>query len=235
MSEPITLPGMLLSDAQKVRPHGPVHREKAGQGVGVFGGAFDPPHCAHVALVEAALVQLQLDHVHVLPTGQAWHKPRGLSAAPHRVAMTRLAFAHLPQVLVDEREVHRTGPSYTIDTLHQLQAQYPQVQLYLLLGDDQRRSLSAWHKIDEIERIAIICAASRDKAVRAWHEDEHTHAPSLSHFDTLQARILSLDMPLMPHSATAIRELAATEQALTGLVDPAIERYINEHHLYRPH
>ena len=205
------------------------------QRIGVFGGAFDPPHLAHVALVEAAIAQLQLQQVHVLPTGEAWHKPRQLSEAAHRVAMTRLAFAHVPAVLVDEREIRRTGPSFTVDTLHELQAQYPQAQLYLLLGDDQRRSLPYWHQIGEIARIAIICAAGRDAAVRAWNEDSRTaHSPP-SLFDTLQARIRSLDMPLMPHSATDIRVLAATQQALTGLVSPAVERYILEHHLYRPH
>jgi len=209
--------------------------QAAVQRLGIFGGAFDPPHLAHVALVEAAVAQLQLDHVHVLPTGQAWHKPRNLSDSAHRLAMTRLAFAHAPQVVVDEREILRTGPSYTVDTLHELQSEYPQAQLYLLLGDDQRRSLSSWHQIGEIERIAIICAAGRDMAVRAWNEesgDARTHPP-LS--DTLQARICTLGMPLMPHSATDIRVLAATEQALTGLVSPAVERYIHEHHLYRPH
>ncbi len=205
------------------------------QRLGIFGGAFDPPHLAHVALVEAAVAQLQLDQVCVLPTGQAWHKPRNLSDAAHRLAMTRLAFAHLSNVLVDEREILRSGPSYTVDTLHELQKEYPMAQLYLLLGDDQRRSLSSWRQIDEIERIAIICAAGRDMAVRAWNEESGDAPTNLSLSNTLQARIRSLDMPLMPHSATDIRVLSATEQALTGLVTPAVERYIHEHHLYRPH
>lgn len=205
------------------------------QRLGVFGGAFDPPHRAHVALVEAAITQLQLDQVRVLPTGQAWHKPRNLSDAEHRLAMTRLAFAPVPQVVVDEREIQRTGPTYTVDTLRELQTEYPQAQLYLLLGDDQRRSLPAWHQIGEIGRIAIICAAGRDMAVRAWNEESGAAPTNPPLSDTLQARIRTLDMPLMPHSATDIRVLAATEQALTGLVSPAVERYIHEHHLYRPH
>ena len=209
--------------------------QAAVQRLGVFGGAFDPPHRAHVALVEAAVAQLQLDHVHVLPTGQAWHKPRLLSDAAHRLAMTRLAFAHMPEVVVDEREILRTGPSYTVDSLHELKTEYPQAQLYLLLGDDQRRSLSSWHQIGEIARIAIICAAGRDMAVRAWSEESGDAPTNPPLSDTLQARICTLDMPLMPHSATDIRVLAATEQALTGLVSPAVERYIHEHHLYRPH
>lgn len=210
--------------------------EKAGvQGLGVFGGAFDPPHPAHVTLVETAIQQLNLDRVHVVPTGRAWHKTRPLTDAHHRVAMARLVFAHLPQVVVDEREVRREGPSYTVDTLKTLQAEFPKAQLYLLLGDDQRRTLPSWHQIDDIARIAIICAAGRDRAVRAWSEDLDSTASTAKLSDTLQARILSLDMPLMPHSATDIRVLAAQEQTLTGLVNPAVERYIHDHHLYRPH
>jgi nicotinate-nucleotide adenylyltransferase len=209
---------------------------KAGmQRLGVFGGAFDPPHLAHVALVEAAIEQLQLQQVRVFPTGDAWHKPRQLSDAVNRVAMTRLAFAHLPLVVVDERETCRSGPSYTVDTLHELQNEYPQAQLFLLIGDDQRRSLPSWLQIGEIGRIAIICAADRDMAVRAWNEESGAAPTNPPLSDTLQARIRTLDMPLMPHSATDIRVLAATEQALTGLVPPAVERYIHEHHLYRPH
>jgi nicotinate-nucleotide adenylyltransferase len=205
------------------------------QRLGIFGGAFDPPHLAHVALVEAAMAQFHLQQVHVVPTGKAWHKPRQLSAAAHRLAMTRLAFSHLPSVVVDDRETLRTGPSYTVDTLHALQVEYPRAQLYLLLGDDQRRSLASWHQIDEISRIVIICAAGRDTAVHAWSEDPSAQHPSTPLSDTLQARIWPLDMPHMPHSATDIRVLSATAQALTGLVSTAVEQYIHEHHLYRPH
>lgn len=205
------------------------------QRLGVFGGSFDPPHLAHVALVEAAMAQLHLDRVQVLPTGQAWHKQRELSDAAHRLAMVRLAFAHLPRVQVDGREIARRGPSYTVDTLHELQAEYPGAQLYLLIGDDQRRALPAWHRIGEIGRIAIICAAGRDSAVRAWTENPDAPQPTLPPSDLQHPPIQPLDMPPMPHSATDIRVLAAAGQALTGLVPAAVERYIHEHHLYRPH
>jgi nicotinate-nucleotide adenylyltransferase len=203
--------------------------------LGVFGGAFDPPHRAHVALVEAAIAQLQLSQVRVLPTGQAWHKTRDLTEAEHRLAMARLAFAHLPQVVIDDREIRRDGPSYTVETLRALQLEFGQAQIYLLMGDDQRRALPSWHQISEIERLAIICAAGRDRAVRAWNEDAGTPATPSQLSDTLQARILTLDMPLMPLSATDIRALVATGQPLNGWVCPAVERYIHDHHLYRPH
>ena len=193
--------------------------------IGVFGGAFDPPHLAHVALVRSAIDALQLDEVRVLPTGQPWHRLGSLTDASHRLAMTRLAFAGVPQVVVDDREIRRAGPSYTVDTLTEMAREQP-AQWYLLIGDDQRRSLPAWHRIDEIARLAIICAAARDLQVAAWHtgEPDATTVPG--------PQIQPLPMPLMPISATDIRERLSRQTGVDGLVSPAVERYIHEHHLY---
>ena len=193
--------------------------------IGVFGGAFDPPHLAHVALVRSAIDALRLDEVRVLPTGQAWHRSGPLTDAQHRLAMTRLAFAGLPEVVVDDREIRRAGPSYTVDTLAEI-AREQAAQLYLLIGDDQRRSLPAWHRIDEIDRLAIICAAARDPQVAAWSagEPEASAVPG--------PEIQPLPMPLMPISATDIRERLSRQIGVDGLVTPAVERYIHEHHLY---
>ena len=80
-----------------------------GQRIGVFGGAFDPPHNAHIALARAAIEQFALGALHIVPTGQAWHKARALSASSHRLAMARLAFEDIPRIVVDERELQRTG------------------------------------------------------------------------------------------------------------------------------
>ena len=77
----------------------------AARRIGIFGGSFDPPHLAHVALARAAVTQLGLDELHILPTGQAWHKARALTAASHRLAMARLAFA-AQFAVVDDRVRH---------------------------------------------------------------------------------------------------------------------------------
>ena len=200
----------------------------AARHIGVFGGAFDPPHRAHVALVESAIEAMQLDEVRVLPTGQAWHRTGALTDAAHRLAMTRLAFAGLPQVQVDDREIRRAGPSYTVDTLHEIAAEQPGANLYLLIGDDQRRSLPGWHRIDEIARLAIICAATRDSQVAAWHGN------TSSDQDLRSPPIQALPMPLMPISATDIRQRCARHDDIASLVSPAVERYIHDHHLYSP-
>ncbi|MGI9153494.1 MAG: nicotinate-nicotinamide nucleotide adenylyltransferase, partial [Rubrivivax sp.] len=89
----------------------------------MFGGAFDPPHLAHVALALAAVEQLQLDELRIFPTGQAWHKSQALSAPEHRLAMARLAFASVPRTVIDERDLRRSGPTYTIDTRRELHSE----------------------------------------------------------------------------------------------------------------
>ena len=194
--------------------------------IGVFGGAFDPPHLAHVALVRSAIEALALDEVRVLPTGQAWHRSGALTPAAQRLAMTRLAFADCPQVQVDAREIERGGPSYTVDTLRELAAEHPGAQLYLLIGDDQRRSLPGWHRVEEIARLAIICAAARDPQVAPWHRPE----PVASEGPLLP--IAPLPMPLMPISATDIRDRLSRQADVAGLLAPDVARYIHEHHLY---
>ena len=201
------------------RPGGRVQR------LGVFGGAFDPPHAAHRALVEAALDQLQLDRLHIVPTGEAWHKTRPLSEAAHRVAMARLAFEDLPWVVVDTRETTRSGPSYSIDTLRALQRESPGAQLFLLIGQDQARVLSTWRESQALVRLAIICVAARqDSTGTSVH---FVPPPGLEH------RFVQLDLPDLPVSATDIRARAASGQRVVPLVCDAVARYIVLHHLYQ--
>jgi len=197
--------------------------------IGVFGGAFDPPHNAHVALAQIALAELELDALHVIPTGQAWHKVRSLSAAEHRLAMARLAFQNLPRVVVDDREIKRAGPTFTVDTLQALQAENPGAQLYLMMGADQFAVFRQWHQWQEIMRIAIICIA--DRARFDWSDGQ------IEALNWPENRILLLQMPSMAVSATQIRQLIAgglgENQVLTDLLPAMVARYIAKHQLYK--
>ena len=133
----------------------------AARRVGVFGGAFDPPHLAHVALAQAAVDQLVLDQLRILPTGQAWHKARRLTDGIHRLAMAEEAFRSVPHAVVDGRELRRTGPTYTIDTLRELRAEQPGAELMLVIGADQAEALHSWRESDAIIALATICIAAR--------------------------------------------------------------------------
>ena len=194
--------------------------------VGVFGGAFDPPHWAHRALAEAALAVLQLDRLHILPTGLAWHKFRTLSDATHRLAMCRLAFDDLPAVRVDDREIRRASATYTVDTLEELRAEYPVARLFLLIGEDQLAAFKRWRRWQDVLSMATLVVAAR--ADRDGVTDLKA-SPDLP--------FQRLDQPLSPLSSTEIRALAAAGaqgyETLAALVPEAVASYISLHSLYQ--
>jgi nicotinate-nucleotide adenylyltransferase len=191
----------------------------------LFGGAFDPPHRTHVALAQAAIEQLKLDILHVVPTGHAWHKQRTLSPAVHRLEMCRLAFADVYRAVVDDRETRRSGPTYTIDTLRELQVQYPGAQLYLIMGEDQAKALATWHRAADLGHTAIICVASRSSPTAPAAPVD---APSGLPANALQ----HLQLPPSPLNATEIRDLTSRGQSVSALVFESVARYIDQHHLY---
>ena len=195
------------------------------QRIGVFGGAFDPPHLGHVALAQAAVAQLGLSRLLVVPTGQAAHKQQPLSTAHHRLRMCELAFATIPEVRVDPRETLRSGPSYTVDTLEELQRQHPQAQLFLLIGQDQALALRHWHRASALAQLATIYVAARSESA----DKPSPIAPSHLEEFALQR----LRMPVMQHSATDIRYRLAHDQGVETLVTEAVARYIATHHLYQ--
>jgi nicotinate-nucleotide adenylyltransferase len=195
--------------------------------IGMFGGAFDPPHLAHVALARAAVEQLALDELRVFPTGQAWHKARELSSADHRLAMARLAFADMPRIRVDGRELQRSGPTYTVDTLRELRQEFPDAQLLLVIGADQAESLHSWRESAEIARLATISIAARARPVMATGTFDASNLPP--------GRREPVELPAMPVSSTEIRRRAAAHEDIAHLVPAPVARYIDQYHLYQPH
>lgn len=195
--------------------------------IGMYGGAFDPPHNAHVALAKAALEQLDLDVLHVIPTGHAWHKAQRLTLGFHRLEMADRAFNAIAKVVVDQREVMRTGATYTLDTLRELQAEHVGAQLYLIMGADQAAALPTWHHFEEIAKIAIICVAERT--------DKSGLIPYTSTLNSLNCRAVHIELPIMLQSATDVRDLVLHQQPVDHLLPHAVAAYIEAHGLYRSH
>ncbi len=192
--------------------------------IGLYGGAFDPPHLAHEALARAAIEQHDLHRLIVMPTGQAWHKSRALTAAAHRIEMAKLAFADVPSAQVDARETLRSGPTYTIDTLMQLRAAFPNAELFVLMGQDQLDFFPQWHQYQSILQNATLLIAHRADSMPASSPKDLKNAVKIPHH--------VIAMPPMPTSASAIRALAASGQGIDHLVKPAVARYIAKHRLY---
>ena len=190
--------------------------------IGVFGGAFDPPHVAHHTLARAAIDQFKLETLHIVPTGSAWHKTRTLSAAHHRVAMAQLAFADLAQAFIDTREIERSGVSYTLDTLQELRKEQPQAQLYLFIGQDQAQSFESWHRWQDILEIAQLVVAQRPS--------ESPDAGQWQNGGLLNVQRLA--MPALQVSATHVRQCIAQGQSTDAYLLPQVRRYIDQHRLY---
>lgn len=198
----------------------------AARRLGLFGGAFDPPHVAHVALARAAVSQLALDELRVCPTGRAWHKSRPLSDAHHRLAMARLAFSEVPRVVVDDRELRRDGPTYTVDTLRELHLEHPQDTLVLVIGADQADTFDQWRESDEIARLAIISVAVRPRADEPAGTVDASRLPG--------GQWLPISLRPLSVSATDIRARRASGLGIDHLVPASVARYIDQHHLYLP-
>jgi nicotinate-nucleotide adenylyltransferase len=197
--------------------------------IGMYGGAFDPPHNAHVSLAKAAVVQLGLEALHVIPTGYAWHKAQQLTAGQDRVAMAQLAFGHIDRVVIDQREVLRAGATYSLDTLRELQAENPEAQLYLVMGADQAAALPTWSHFDEIAKLAIICVAERSLSGNA----NTGNISYISTLNSLNCRAIHIELPIMPESATDVRDLVLHQKPVNHLLPSSVVAYIDVHGLYR--
>ncbi len=200
------------------------------QKIGVFGGAFDPPHSAHVAMAQHAVTQFGLSQLLIIPTGNAWHKSRPLTEAIHRIAMARLAFADLPQANIDLREINRQGPTYSFDTLQALAHEHPHAKLFLFIGADQAIAFKTWHRWQDVLGLATLVVAERpgeaDGTAKAkWH-------------NAVSPDVQLLDMPSFNVSATQIRAHFAegphlTPDALSACLPSSVQHYIEQHSLYR--
>ena len=194
--------------------------------IGILGGTFSPPHVGHLACAEAALSQLGLDRLLLMPVALPPHKDAGEDPGPeHRLAMCRLAAAGDERIEVSELEVDRGGPSYTVDTLRALHEASPQDELTFLAGGDMAASLPGWREPEEVLRLARVAVAEREGAGR----DEVERALAGLHG---RDRVVFFDMPRIDVSSSAIREGIAAGRPVRDLVPDAVARYIEQHGLY---
>lgn len=190
--------------------------------IGLFGGTFDPPHNAHLALARQALAELGLDELRWIPAGQPYQKARAITPAVHREAMVRAAIAGEPRFVLERCELERAGPSYTIDTVRELQAREPGQRWFLLVGQDQYAGLPSWRAWRELLASVELAVAQRPGAP----------VPPVEQLRA--AKAVAIALPPMNVSATMIRARVAAGQPVDDLVPPGVASYIDRHHLYHP-
>ena len=190
--------------------------------IGVLGGTFDPIHIAHLLLAEQAREQLVLDKVLLIPAGDPWRKAgQDITPAPLRLEMVRLAAAGNEYLEVDDREIRRTGASYTVDTLQELRAELSDDDdLFLLLGTDALVDLPHWKEPERFVDYAVVAVAPR--------EDEEL--PESLPFDP--AELEHIDLPYLEVSSTDLRQRARHGRSLRYMVPEPVRAFIEERGLY---
>ncbi|MDP5292670.1 nicotinate-nucleotide adenylyltransferase [Oceanimonas sp. CHS3-5] len=206
--------------------------------IGLLGGTFDPIHVGHLRTAIQAQEQLGLSEVRLLPNHIPPHRATPDSAPKHRLAMARLAAAATPGLTVDERELNRTTPSYTIDTLIELRAELGQQPLCFIMGMDSLCSLNKWHRWQELLEHAHLVVSHRpgwkptfDDTLEQLYQNHGTQDRERLH-RTPAGHIFLLDNPELEVSSTQIREGVRRGNNPQYLLPDAVANYIRQQGLY---
>ena len=203
--------------------------------VALFGGVFDPVHNAHLEVARRAHAGLPIARVRFLPSGNPPHKPAaGMASADQRLRMLELALADEPGVTIDDRELRRAGPSYTVDTLREVAeeegAAGTPVTIFFLIGSDNIPFLRKWNRAGELFALCTPVVIPRPGYPPEFRPDDLPEG-ARHRVDELNERVLAGD-PL-DISSSAVRERIESGAPIADLVPPAVVAYIEKHRLYR--
>ena len=182
--------------------------------IGIYGGTFDPIHHAHLILAREAMETLQLEEVIFIPAAMSPHKlDERPTPAEIRLEMLRAAIEDEPRFRLDERELHRPPPSFTIETIEEFARAAPEAELFYFIGSDNLPRLHTWHRIEDLKKLVQFVVLERRSV------------PSESTLLTVRR--------LVDISATEIRNRVATGASIRYLVPPAVAEIIQRHQLYK--
>ncbi len=196
--------------------------------IAVFGGTFDPPHVGHLVLAECVAHQFECERVLWIPAGDPYRKTatdtpenrragfgpaRIVTPGALRLEMVRLAIEGNPRFAADGREIERSGPSYTVETLRELRAE-GHSDIVLVLGSDALADMPNWREPDGIRKLSRIVVAEKGAGADA-------------------GRFERVAMPLLRVSSTEIRARVAAGKPVRYLLPEPVRLFVEEHGLYR--
>src|ERR1700716_2934060 len=188
--------------------------------IGVMGGTFDPIHHGHLVAASEVQSRFDLDEVIFVPTGQPWQKSdRVVTRAEDRYLMTVIATASNPKFSVSRVDIDRSGQTYTVDTLRELHAEYPDDQLFFITGADALEQILTWRNADELFTFAHFIGVTRP-----GYRLNNKHLPN--------GKVSLVEVTAMAISSTACRERVQKGEPVWYLVPDGVVRYIDKRKLY---
>ena len=181
--------------------------------IGIYGGTFDPIHHGHLILAREARERLGLQKIIFVPAAVSPFKDKPATSPTDRLAMLEAAITGESGFEIDQIELHRPPPSYTIDTIEAIRSRDPTADLFYLLGQDNAADLPKWHRFDELQKLVRFVVLDR-----TGEKADHPHLVIRRKIDI---------------SATEIRKRVASHQSIRYLVPPAVEEIIRSRRLYQ--
>ena len=181
--------------------------------IGIYGGTFDPIHHAHLILARQAREELDLEQLIFVPAAVSPHRDFPVASAEMRLSMLRAAIEGETAFAVDECELRRTPPSYTIDTVEEIQQRQGGSEIFYLIGEDNVAALASWHRFERLQKMVHFIVLDRT-GTQTNHPFEVVHR--------------KIDI-----SSTEIRNRVASGQSIRYLVPPKVEEIIRQNNLYR--
>jgi nicotinate-nucleotide adenylyltransferase len=206
--------------------------------LGVFGGTFDPIHFGHLRVALDVVEALDLERLHLIPLHVAAHRGQPLASPEQRLAMARIATRDEPRLMVDDRELRRSGPSFTVDTLRAIRIEHPNQSICLLLGSDAFEGFLGWHEPRIIMGLAHLIVMQRpgyrlpeNTSLRALVDSRRTPTPGELHHAS-GGLIFFLPVTQLSISSTSIRERLYKGLSARYLTPNEILQFIESENIY---
>jgi nicotinate-nucleotide adenylyltransferase len=195
----------------------------SGARIGILGGTFDPPHKGHLAMASAAIEALNLEEVLFLPTHKNPLKKTRAERPEHRLELVKLLVRNHPKFAVSDIELTRKGPSYSVDTLAELQMVRP-ANYWFIMGSDALKDVANWKGPERLLKMCRLAVINREL---------HKSFAFPSSFPEQWRPFVDL-VPMKPHPAgsTEIRERILLKRNLSDWIPENVLTYIRDNHLY---
>jgi nicotinate-nucleotide adenylyltransferase len=204
--------------------------------IGIMGGTFDPVHHGHLRPALEVAELLALSAVHIIPAKQSPHREQPMSYVAHRLEMVKLAIEHEPRFILDDREFHREGPSYTVDTLRSLKQEYTKnTRFALIMGGDAFQRFHLWKNWEEILELSNLVIAHRPgyelSPLPVWAQNRFTY-DKVDFQNSVSGKIYPIEVTQMDISSTFIRKQLAKGKSAHYLLPEKVWHYIRNQQLY---
>jgi len=206
--------------------------------IGIFGGTFDPVHNGHLRVAQALSEALPFDELRLMPCGEPAHRATPRASAEDRIAMMQLAIEGMPSLVIDEREVRRSGLSYMVDTLSSLREEVGDRPLVLIIGWDAFVGLPSWHRWQQLIELAHLLVVQRPGSVTSPCDEVEALLQQHRVDDPVELKqraagcILLQPVDVLDVSSSEARTRLAAKKDVSDLLPAVVGDYIKKHNLY---